>query len=167
MAQRNPRSSSAQPLVKIVFRLSENQHHGHGAETIWAEKLVDGRYRLDNSPFYVYGVSYGDIVIAKPEQGQLTFSSVAGRGGHSTYRLFLANELGEEGFKKHWEVFAKQGCSYEGATKRLIAIDVPPEADIYTVYKLLEKGEALGVWEFEEGYCGHPLKQDREKRERG
>ena len=38
-----------------------------------------------------------------------------------------------------------------------LAVDVPPKADIYEVYSLLEAGEQNGVWEFDEGHCGHPL----------
>ena len=29
---------------------------------------------------------------------------------------------------------------------------------VYVVYAVLEKGEAYGDGEFEEGHCGHPLR---------
>jgi len=153
------RQGSAAGLVKIAFELPKDDPSPHGIETVWAEALGMERYRLDNSPFYMYGVSYGDVVLAKVAHGQLVFAGVAERGGHSTYRIFLTKKFGEEDFKKHWKPFEKLGCAYEVATKRLIVIDVPPEADIYKVYKLLEDGEAAGVWDFEEGHCGHPVKK--------
>jgi hypothetical protein len=49
------------------------------------------------------------------------------------------------------------GCSFEGVEGRLLAVDVPPRANIHHVYHLLQHGEDDGVWEFEEGHCGHPL----------
>jgi Domain of unknown function (DUF4265) len=51
----------------------------------------------------------------------------------------------------------KDGCTFEGAREKLLAVDVPPRADIYGVYALLQRGEDAGAWEFEEGHCGHPL----------
>jgi hypothetical protein len=37
-------------------------------------------------------------------------------------------------------------------TESLYAIDIPPTVNINEAYKVLEQGEADGVWEFEEGY---------------
>jgi hypothetical protein len=146
-------------LVKILFELEEKRHKdGYATETMWAEEVASGRYRLRNIPFHVYEVSFEDIVFAKYSEGILSFSGVSMRGGHSTYRLFLSENLEQGEFVKLWNPIEKLGCTYEGATKRLLAVDVPPHADIYEVYKCLEKGEAEGVWHFEEGHCGHPLK---------
>ncbi|MBA2303960.1 MAG: DUF4265 domain-containing protein [Acidobacteria bacterium] len=49
------------------------------------------------------------------------------------------------------------GCTFERADKRLVAIDVPPDADISGVYRALEEGGHTGEWDFEEGHYGHPL----------
>ena len=45
------------------------------------------------------------------------------------------------------------GCTFEKATARLYAVDVPKESDIDAVYRALEQGEEAGAWEFEEGHC--------------
>ena len=47
--------------------------------------------------------------------------------------------------------------TYESAEMNtlLLAVDVPPGVDVYAAYTLLEKGEADGIWYFEEGHCGH------------
>jgi hypothetical protein len=50
-------------------------------------------------------------------------------------------------------------CTYEFAdegSKLLYAVDVPPAANIFEVYQILEDGEGLSVWAFDEGHCGHP-----------
>jgi hypothetical protein len=49
------------------------------------------------------------------------------------------------------------GCSYEEGPNGLLAVDVPPEANIFEVYSALEAGESRDVWTFEEGHCGHAV----------
>ncbi len=148
-------------LVKILFELDENWH-GSTTETLWAQKTKEGQYRLDNTPFYVKGVSYGDIVTAEEKEGHLKFSSVAKRGGHSTYRLIVDHaKISPIEFKKHWEKFSKMACTFEGGPEfqsedkklKVYAVDIHPEANLDKVYEQLQIGEDAGVWEFEEGHC--------------
>ena len=154
------KSPADEALVKIVFELPEGSPYG--AESLWAAKVAEGKYRLGNSPLYVYGYSHKDIVAASEEDGALVVQGLCLRGGHSTYRVFLAEglEVDSPDFETHWSRLEQLGCTYEGAGKRLLAIDVPPSADIFAVYRFLEKGEKAGVWEFEEGHCGHPTSRD-------
>ena len=142
--------------MKVVFDL---QGSPIGAESLWATKVWADKYRLENSPLYVYGYSLGDIVAVTEQEGVLMVSGPSARGGHSTYRVFLEAgvEISSSVFVAYWTQLASLGCTYEGARGRLLAIDVPPSADIASVYSILENGEATGVWEFEEGHCGHPI----------
>lgn len=123
---------------------------------MWAVSLGQDQYRLENIPFYAYGVSYDDVVIAKPVRKQLLFQSVFQRGGHSTYRIFLLQHTSIGEFEKSWLALEEIGCSYERATDQLFAIDVPPETDIDQAYSALERGEKAKVWDFEEANCAHP-----------
>lgn len=158
-APRKP--ASARPLVKVVVQLEpdENSWHSYGAESMWAEDLGQGRYRLRNVPFAAYGLSNEDVVRAEPDEDRLQITGVAIRGGHSTYRVILQSgtDLKSSEFKHHWEPLQRLGCSYESSEDRILAIDVPPRADIYEVFRLLEQGEEAEVWDFEEAHCGHPL----------
>jgi len=147
-------------LVKIVFPLEENAWHGYATETMWAKKCNVDKYLLLNTPFYLLGISYRDSVRANEAQGMLRFVSVAERGGHSTYRFFLAEDLNADSFTKFWAPLERLGCTYEAATRRFFAVDVPPEADIYLAYGLLEKGQSCGAWHFEEGHCGHLMRDN-------
>ncbi len=150
----------SQSLKKVTFFLNQNEWHGYASETIWAEQTSGNCYRLRNTPFYAKGVSLHDVVCVKAKNHELIFDYVAIRGGHSTYRLLVDRSRQQEIFLQYWQPLQELGCSYETAEgrMRLYAIDVPPSADIYKVYSLLEKGETDGIWEFEEGHCGHPLK---------
>jgi hypothetical protein len=153
-----PADAALGTLVEVVFQLEKDAWHGHGTETMWTKKITADRYLLLNIPFYANGISYLDTVSVNSVQGVLHFESVAERGGHSTYRIFIAENVGEGSFRKPWLPLERLGCTYEAATKRFLGIDVPPEADIYQAYELLERAEIAGLWSFEEGHCGHPLK---------
>ena len=147
-------SSPGHALRKLFFRLEEGAWHGSATESLWAEPVQGGRYRLRNSPFYAFGVSAEDVVFAQEEEGLLFFTGVSLRGGHSTYRIMKVQGLRPEDFERYWEPLRQAGCSYEAGPGRLLAVDVPSKADLQHVYTLLEQGEQAGVWHFEEGHHG-------------
>jgi hypothetical protein len=81
-------------LIRIVFDLGENAWHGFSTERVLAAPVSEGRYQLRNSPFYARGVSFEDIVFAKPAaDGSLVFAGTSIRSGHSTYRLFAKQNI--------------------------------------------------------------------------
>jgi hypothetical protein len=152
-------NASIEKHVKILFELEPADWHNHGAETIWADALGEGCYRLLNSPFAAYGVSFGDIVRAEEVEGRLTYTSTHEASGHSTYRAILAPEtrVGTSDFLEAWSSLQALGCTYESDGKSLLAIDVPAGVDVREAYNLLVKGEELGVWGFEEAHFGHKV----------
>jgi hypothetical protein len=161
MESQRPQPDEA--LVKIVFNLPD-RCAPLTTESLWAEPLGANLYRLRNVPFYFYGVSEQDVVKAEEANGQLLVSATVDRGGHSTYRIILSEQTSEEQFSQDWVPLHELGCIYERATRRLIAIDVPPHVDVYAVYEALELGEKYRRWEFEEGHCGHPLRDSPARR---
>jgi len=151
-------NAEASELQRVVIALPPNAWHGHSTETVWADRAAVDRYRIRSIPFFATGISVNDIAAVRWEDGQAVLDRVILRGGHSTYRIFLLNlDLASEAFRVHWSPLEAMGCTYERATEHLVAIDVPPPADIQAVYKLLERGEIEKVWEFEEGHCGHSV----------
>lgn len=154
----NARSDS-KTLVKVAIDLDESDWHDVGTESMWAEPLGKDKYHLDNSPFYAYGLSWHDVVIAKPVQSRLVFQGIAERGGHSTYRIILNKgvTLRSRKFKQWWNALQELGCTYEEMDGHLLTVDVPPQANIYKVYETLEQGVEAGVWDFEEAHCGHKV----------
>ena len=142
-------------LVKIVFDVPNVDGSVYKTESLWAEPLTDNCYRLRNVPFLVFGYSEQDIVKTMPISGKLVVTGVASRGGHSTYRLILPEDTTEGQFLSDWVRLKELGCTYERATRRLVAVDVPPHADIHAVYRALEDGEDASQWTFEEAHCGY------------
>lgn len=99
------------------------------AESLWAEIVSDGRYRIDNIPFDVYAVSLGDTVGGDLVDDRIACPEVLARGGHSTYRVLVEDDAGFESksFTEFWRELERLGGSYEVAKRRWIAIDVPPD----------------------------------------
>ena len=159
MAQRQPEQRlTMNPInqVKVQFRVDPSDQRGVETESLWAEGAGDGRFRILNSPFFLFGVSADDVVEAKEVGGVLMFQGVISRGGHSTYRLFLqgGRTINGADFLGGWEPISLLGATFENANNHFVAVDIPPGRDVAAIYKLLDKGEQDGIWAFEEVYYG-------------
>lgn len=148
-----------QDLEKIVILLPRADWHNHGRESLWAEPIGEDLFRIKNVPFYAEGYAYDDIVHAPRVKDELIVDHIVQRSGHSTYLLFLNEDPVGNSWVHCWEPLQELGCSYERATNRLFAVDVPPATDIYQAYKLFEIGKDSGIWDFQENYCGHSVKR--------
>jgi len=121
-------------LVKVELRGEDGE-----VETLWAFDLGNGRYKLDNTPWYAYGVSTGDVIEAAPEDhaGFPVFKAVVEKSGYRTVRITAASDFTDEFF----EEIKALGCSFEGANRRYVAIDVPPSVELWSVAEFLtERG---------------------------
>ncbi|MBV8191416.1 MAG: DUF4265 domain-containing protein [Alphaproteobacteria bacterium] len=165
------RTGPVQRLVKINFELDPRDWHGSGSESLWASFVADEGgckiFRLENSPFHAIGVSYGDIVAAKPTDNPILyeFKSVRTRSGHSTYMILVKAGQGVDSpeFRSHWDLLAQKGCSYESThmtyptgSRLLLSVDVPPSANLFSTYDVLQKGQQTSLWLFQEGYAHLP-----------
>jgi hypothetical protein len=138
---------SAVPAAKVLFDVAENDGSAN-AETLWATPLGDDRYVLDNSPFYAYGVSWQDTIYApySPEEQMPTFISVVAKSGNRTIRvIFDPPVLPGNVSEKILQGLVALGCSYEGATKKYISVNVPPELELQEVCSYLIEQDAQ--WE--------------------
>ena len=141
-------------ILKVFCEVPKSDRHSYLTEGMWAEFVRKGRYRLRNFPFAIYGYSFGDIVRVDDLSEKKWVKAVVFRSGHSTYRLFLADKTlwSHSGIQSTWHQLEAQGCRCEHATERLIALDVPPDADICQVETCLHQGEGEGLWKFELGH---------------
>ncbi len=143
-------------MVRIAFRIDAAEGGGIVGETLWAERVGVDRFRLANTPFYVRGVSYRDVVFGRRgRSGVLAFNGVSLRGGHSTLWMALRVDPSAEAFRSRWAELHEIGCGYE-SSGRFLAVDVPPATDFRTVEERCEAGAAAGVWDYEVAHCGHP-----------
>ena len=119
--------------VKVL--LQEDEY----VETLWASRVGPDLYRLDNSPFWAYGVSWCDVVEAHPDpDGMLRMSRVVEKSGHRTVRVMF--ERGADQAPEARAVLdgvTALGATYEGMSPRYLAIDIPPAVDLMTVAQFL------------------------------
>jgi hypothetical protein len=128
---------SEPPLVKVAFVDEQG-----GVESLWAFDLGHGRYKLDNTPWFQYGVSYQDVVAASVRNEGLFFDEVLEKSGYRTLRV----RSDEDVPKSLLETLVGLGCKYEGARPSFIAIDVPAEVELSAATNVLK---ASGLdWEY-------------------
>ncbi len=114
---------------------------------------VKARYRIDNIPFYVLGISDGDLVSAVTEEdGRLVFSELVEASSNSTFRLIVSNEEETSVVRK---MFLDLGCPSELVGHRFISLHIPESVTMKPIATLIEQGERDGRWEFEEGALRH------------
>ncbi len=144
---------------KIIFPLEKDEDGWppHEAETLWANRLPDGTFRLDNIPVFVRGVSCYDVISGEqdqPPEGEggfwYRFRRVIERSGHSTIRLWVNDDTRVQQVRQDLRGF---GCDSEGTKHlpKLIAVDVPPTSDFHSVIEFIRGGTERGEWEYEEG----------------
>jgi hypothetical protein len=116
----------AEKQVKVLLQEDEN------IETLWADSVGPNLYRLDNCPFWAYGVSWLDVVEARPDpDGMLRMVRVVEKSGHRTVRVIFDPGVDEEpAGQAVLDGAVALGCSYEGMNPRYIVIDLPPEVDL-------------------------------------
>jgi hypothetical protein len=92
-------------------------------ETPWAERVGDF-FRLDNLPWFAYGVSDDDIVEAAPteDEGVFDFIRVHTPSGNRLVRIIFDDpEMGLPVLAH----LARMGCHYEGYNKAFVAVSIP------------------------------------------
>jgi hypothetical protein len=124
-------------LVKVLLADEDGN-----VERLWATPLDQDRYQLENSPFYAYGVSWRDIIEARPNAPDEwpSFVRVIEKSGHRTIRIILDPPADQSPESQNiLDTVVGMGCRYEGAHPGYLAIDIPPEADFAVVYTYLTK----------------------------
>ena len=133
-------STEREGWVKLILR-----GPGGEVETPWAERVGDRRFRLDNLPWFAYGVSDDDVVEAEgtEDEGIFEFVRVAEASGNRLVRVILEDE---SQIDVVLEPLLDMGCHYEGANRKFIAISIPPPVSLDAVTSSL--AEAGVRWEY-------------------
>ncbi|MEP5943149.1 MAG: DUF4265 domain-containing protein, partial [Balneola sp.] len=86
---------SDERLTKIFIDLPN--HWAIGGEALWAEPLGNDLYKIENIPFYAYGLNYHDIVRTNSQSAELKpeIKELVKASGHKTFRVFF-----KEGFSR-------------------------------------------------------------------
>lgn len=138
--------------VKVRFRLErdEDGYPPAGSEGLWAVPVGSGAFRIDNTPWYARDVAADDVFQAEPDaQGVLWATERVHWSGNCTIRV-VPLACTQEAVLEQLVPLGVTGEGY-GRGANLVALTVPPHANISQVKQRLQRGEASGEWAFEEG----------------
>ncbi|WP_395685345.1 DUF4265 domain-containing protein [Caenimonas koreensis] len=131
--------NDASPSAKVLFRVPDEDGSAE-VETLWAFELGSDRYRLDNLPFYAYGVSVADVVLAPfvVEEGFPTFQRVLEKSGNRTIRVIFEPPLAVGNQSRDLlDQLVALGVEYEGANSTYVVLNIPPKVDFQGVVTVL------------------------------
>jgi hypothetical protein len=129
---------------KVSFVLTDDQRGPYpiDTESIWCSPVGEF-FRIENIPFLVDGIAFGDLVELASAQNGFVVNRVVESSGNSTVWLLL------EGEEKSSDVLAalKQlGCGVEGGVfSGYFAANIPKSADIERALGLLQQAVDEGL----------------------
>ncbi len=132
-------SGYGEDWVKIVLTGPDGE-----VETPWAER-VEGGFRLDNLPWFAYGIADDDIIEAVPteDDGIFDFVRVVHSSGNRLVRIIFDDASDADPVL---DALTSMGCHYEGANRRFIAVSIPPPLDLGAVTSYLTGASVR--WEY-------------------
>ncbi|MDY7233259.1 DUF4265 domain-containing protein [Hyalangium rubrum] len=136
--------------VKVLCDLEQDEdgYPPATAETLWAIRVGNGLFQIDNIPFFVHGIAVNDIVSATPEEGVFRYKEVVQPSGHGTIRLIVSETSDVQAVR---DLFRQLGCSSElSHLPHVIAVDVPPSVSLQELKKELDAGQDQDRWGYEE-----------------
>lgn len=146
-------SKDGKEFVKVQFYDADGDPRRGGTavgyENLWAAPVTGSQYRIERIPFFIYGISRGDIVTAAADnEGRLQFGKVAESSGNRTLRArsdgFIENARQR---KKVIADLKKRGADVEELRSRLLAVDVPVDVDLHAIEDYLTN-DAKVSWEY-------------------
>lgn len=136
--------AGTEDMVKIRLRGS----HPSDVETLWAKPVDVDQYQLDNSPFYAYGVSWQDVIEAKPGADHfLEYIRCVRKSGNRTVRVIFQDGINDRQSQDVLQALRRMGVTYEGMQPKMISINVPPRKDLDEITEFLSEKSGL-QWEY-------------------
>lgn len=145
--------------ARVSFRLEQDEdgYPPVALERLWADRVQEGLYRLDNVPFYVKNVSSGDVVAVEALNDELSFLKVVRASGNSVVRIYV---LDIEDVQASRDEFRGLGCESElSDVPKLFALEVPASSEFAPVAQLIDAGVNQRRWEYEVGVMRHRFPQ--------
>jgi hypothetical protein len=136
--------------TRMTFTLEKDEdgYPPDDYETIWVEDLGGSKYRVDNIPFYVRGVSPDDVVEGERHGDILEYHKTLTRSDISVLRIvFFKGE-------RVYSVLGKlvnEGCRWEEShLSSLYSVEMPASASWNRLKTFLDNEALGGVLDYEE-----------------
>lgn len=144
--------------VRVVYRIQQDQGWPPVAEErVWAIALSDSLVRIDNIPWFIRDLAPGDLVqVASDAAGLLHPVEKISWAGNCTIRVIPYPGNGEiNSLQQVLDLFMPFGVTGEGVEQfGMVALAVPPAADIAAIKELLGRGFDASWWDYEEACIG-------------
>jgi hypothetical protein len=136
-------------LEKIHIDLPN--HWAIGGESMWATPLGNDLFKVENIPFYAYGLNFHDIVRAIPDsEGQISeIRALVEPSGHRTFRVFFQKNISRGKQEEILDLLSVLTVSYERANEIYFSLDVQPEGSYQAVFDKLDELMEEDILEFE------------------
>ena len=140
-------------LRRMAFRLEvEVDWPPVSVETLWVESLGGEKFRIDNSPFFVKGISVDDIVEGRLEgaddEEMLYFVRKLESSRHSTIQVIV---LVDDIVSEIKSDVAAAGCHIEVSPwPSMFSIDIPDRPLVDVIHGLFDERSSLGQLEYED-----------------
>ncbi len=134
-------------------------HWAMDGESMWATPLGNDLYKLENVPFYAYGLNFHDIVRATrdSEESFLEIRELIEPSQHRTFRVFFKDHIDRTEQEEILETLRELTISYERCNDFYFSLDMQPEGNYQEVFDRLcelEEKEYLGFETCEERVAG-------------
>ena len=125
------------------------------SEGLWASPVGEGRYRLENTPWFAQNVATHDLVDAVEHEGARWVMQTAQWSGHLTVHVAHSDPAAV------LDAFADLEVRGESAAPAypIAALDIPPDADFRAILGRLRAGKSDGTWDYQES-CVSPAWRD-------
>ncbi len=132
----------------FIIGASLDDTEGVEREQLWARRLGRNEFEVCCIPFFVYGLSLGDIVETSPTGGrQYMVSRVVRPSGRHVLRVWFGDSRHPS--SDVVERLAARGALLEWSSSNLLAVDAQDEEMAASVFALLEESQSLGQLLFE------------------
>ena len=144
-------------FFKITFELPEEEEGFPPSkyESLWALPHGKNKFIIDNIPFYIQGISSGDVISASCVKGEWIYEKLIRPSGNSTFRLYVFEEKLVQQVRQE---LSKIGCQSEVSDiPNLIAVEIPAEVTINPFLDYIVNESEKGLLEYQEAALRHPL----------
>jgi hypothetical protein len=142
MASSCSKVAGLETKISVELPQDENGYPPDRWESVWANEVQPGVYAIDNVPFFIRGISSGDLVEAKDEGEGLVFCKLVRASGNSVVRLYISDASQVQNVRAE---FMALGCESElSHLPKLISLEVPEDVPFGPVAELVSAGQELG-----------------------
>jgi hypothetical protein len=143
--------------VRFQLRPDDDGWPPVASEGVWAVPLDGDVVRLDNIPWFARNVASGDTFRTSTDSDGVRWAAdKLAWSGNCTVRVIPFPDGALAGSRQAvLDAFAPLGVDGEGLQQYgIVALNVPPDADLGAVKRLLGQGVEDDWWDYEEGCIG-------------